>query len=443
MRNGFIPIAAEPRLQRRYAIVVRQHIHAARAVSAGPSAPPNQASTFAATQAVWRFLDNRRITLPLLAEPLLQMARQWRKSHSSVWALIIHDWSVLSYPTHTSKHDCTLHGGLNSRGYDLGTLLLVHGDTGDPIVPLELELRADRCIHSTRTEPVKGKDSRLDNVLPGMRGLDGVLGPERAIHIIDREADSVVHYRDWQRKGRCFLVRAKETRQVCWHESDLKLSQITQQLQTRGQFHRSGPAAYRGQAAILHVAETEVVLDRPGWQHRYRRGRLVSNHMVSGPAITLRLIVSRVCDERGKTLATWHLLSNAPKEVKTATLAQWYYWRWRIESFFKLLKSAGQLVEQWQQETSAAIAKRLLVAAMACTLVWHLQRSTDPETISFNKFLVRLSGRQMKYGVTCTAPSLLAGLWVYLAMLDAIDQYSFEELQAMKRLLPFADIDTG
>src|SRR4029434_7581748 len=33
-----------------------------------------------------------------------------------------------------------------------------------------------------------------------------------------------------------------------------------------------------------------------------------------------------------------------------------------IESFFKLLKSAGQHVEQCQQEPAEAIAKRLLVA---------------------------------------------------------------------------------
>ena len=422
---------------------MQQHLHSARAVSAGPGLPLGTASTFAATQAVWRFLNNEQITLPLLGEPLLQIARQWRRDHSSAWALVIHDWSVLSYPTHTAKRDCTMHGGPNSRGYDLGTLLLVHGDTGDPIVPLELELRAAREVHSTRSDPVKNKDSRLDNVLPSMRCSDDVLGQQRVIHIIDREADSVAHYRDWLRNGRCFLVRAKDTRQACWSESDLKLSQISQHLQVRGQFRRSGPVEYRGTTAILHVAETEVVLDRPGWQHRYRQGRRVCNHMVSGPPIWLRLIVSRVCDERGKTLATWHLLSNAPSEVTAQNLAQWYYWRWRIESFFKLLKSAGHAVEQWQQETSAAIAKRLMVAAMACTLVWNLQRATAPDAISFRTFLVRLSGRQMKYGTTYTAPSLLAGLWVYLGMLDALEQYTVADLQAMKQHLRLTHRDTG
>ena len=30
----------------------------------------------------------------------------------------------------------------------------------------------------------------------------------------------------------------------------------------------------------------------------------------------------------------------------------WYYWRWKIESFFKLLKSAGQQLESWQQPSA-------------------------------------------------------------------------------------------
>jgi IS4 transposase len=44
--------------------------------------------------------------------------------------------------------------------------------------------------------------------------------------------------------------------------------------------------------------------------------------------------------EDGEVLAEWLLLSNI-KDVDAATLALWYYWRWQIECFFKLLKSAG------------------------------------------------------------------------------------------------------
>jgi hypothetical protein len=54
------------------------------------------------------------------------------------------------------------------------------------------------------------------------------------------------------------------------------------------------------------------------------------------------------------------------------------YWRWKIESFFKLLKSAGQNLESWQQETGLAIAKRLLVVSMACVLAYLSGKSPLP-----------------------------------------------------------------
>ena len=139
-------------------------------------------------------------------------------------------------------------------------------------------------------------------------------------------------------------------------------------------------------------------------------------------------------DERGQVLERWYLLTNAPREVAAATLAQWYYWRWRIESFHKLLKSAGLEVEEWQQETAAAIARRLLVGCMACVTVWRLRAQQGPAARACREMLVRLSGRQMKRGVPDTAPALLSGLHVLLTMLDALDHYSLEQLREFARI---------
>ncbi|MEZ5477737.1 MAG: hypothetical protein R3E95_09720 [Thiolinea sp.] len=69
-------------------------------------------------------------------------------------------------------------------------------------------------------------------------------------------------------------------------------------------------------------------------------------------------------------LAEWFLLTNVAA-VDAATVALWYYWRWRIESFFKLMKSAGHQLESWQQESALAIAKRLLVASGLRDRVGH------------------------------------------------------------------------
>jgi hypothetical protein len=395
----------------------------------------------AATQAAWRFFNNDDVALRQLVEPLHHVAAQWRP-RTDAWAVVVHDWSVLSYPTHRRKADRVRLGSQHSRGYDLTALLLVDGDDGHPVAPLELSLRAAGVVHSTRTPAPSAKANHLDEVRPAMRevGCRG-LGP-RVVHVIDREADALAYYREWHADGHYYLVRADAQRTVRWQGEEVTLSELNRRLQARGQFRRCREVTYRGQQATQHVAEVAVVLDRPAWRHRSRGGRRV-NERVPGEPIALRLIIARVCDGRGETVAVWYLLTNLPAEVPAETAALWYYWRWRVESFFKLLKGAGQGVEHWQQASAGAIARRLLVAAMACVLVWKLERATTAEAISFRAFLVRLSGRQMKYGRSYTAPALLAGLQVYLAMLEVLEHHSLDELQAMRQHLHLIDPDTG
>ena len=155
---------------------------------------------------------------------------------------------------------------------------------------------------------------------------------------------------------------------------------------------------------------------------------------IPGQPLTLRLIIAQVRDKRGRVLATWRLWTNLPPSVKAAQVALWYYWRWRIESFHKLLKRAGQHIEQWQQTNAQRVARRLLVAAQACVIIWALMQASDEELHPLRHFLVRLSGQMMKPGVDYTAPSLLAGFWNLLAMIDALDDHSVEEIRHLASL---------
>ena len=57
-------------------------------------------------------------------------------------------------------------------------------------------------------------------------------------------------------------------------------------------------------------------------------------------------MVSRILSELGEIEAEWLLLSNV-KDIDASTIALWYYWRWKIETFFKLMKSAGHQLDAW------------------------------------------------------------------------------------------------
>jgi len=196
------------------------------------------------------------------------------------------------------------------------------------------------------------------------------------------------------------------------------LKEVCAALLDGGGFKHAGAVDYRGKARENHVAQTRVTLDRPA--RRREGGRRVQ---VPGRPIELRLVVSEVRSAEGRVLARWILLTNVQESAAdAATVARWYAWRWRIESYFKLLKSHGHEVDYWQQESGLAVARRLLVCAMACVVVWDLQRQQTREADELRQLLVRLSGRQMKHGVAYTAPALLAGLSILMPMLVLLDE---------------------
>jgi hypothetical protein len=104
-------------------------------------------------------------------------------------------------------------------------------------------------------------------------------------------------------------------------------------------------------------------------------------------------------------------------------------------------------LESWQQETGEAIARRLLVASMACVAVWQVAQADGEQAQTLRELLIRLSGRQMKYGVSFTLPALLAGMWVLLSMLEVLDHFDLEELrrlaEPLRRPAPPPSVDSG
>jgi hypothetical protein len=415
----------EPRLQKRYLIMVQSHMRSAPKLAAGVASLPSTASAFAATQAAWRFLGNERATLPVLVEPLREQARIQVGALKSRFAILVHDWSKLGYNPSDGKRDLIPLSHATDVGYELMTALLVSADDGNPLAPMEMHLKTADGVLSTR-DPAPQESSPQDQVLETMKASRGWNLEKSLLHVIDREADSVGHYRQWDDHGHKFLVRADD-RRVKWSGKSLLLSEIPRLLaQCRAFCKVTENASYQGHPAELWVAETKVILDRPA-----RKNVRDKRFEVAGRPLALRYIVVQLRDGRGKVLAEWMLLTNASKSVKAEHLAHCYYWRWRIESYFKLLKSHGQQLEYWQQETGIAIARRLLVASMACVVVWQLQGDGSKEAEELKDILIRLSGRQMKKDHPHTAPALLAGLWVLLSMLELLKHV---ELNHLRRL---------
>lgn len=419
-----------------------EHSHAVNAVVSGLSALPGTARPFAASRAMARFLNHEDVPFHALIEPAQDAVRSALAECPSRFVLVVHDWCMFNFNKHPSKRDRYVrsHGG--DTGYELGSALAVDAACGRPLGPMEFRLRTAAGMLSTRAGGAALPPGHVDE-------LDGVMAAAQdwglgcvPVHVIDREADSVGHYRRWQAAGHRFVVRA-DRRRVVQHEGrECKLAEVaeglagsfTDVLDARG---RPEVVTIRAGTGRVRVAEAAVVLHRPA--RHYTGEKAAGGHKkqveVPGPPLPLRMVVTQVVDEKtGAVLAEWWLLTNvAAGDADAATIGRWYAWRWSIESYHKLLKSAGMNAEAWQQETGPAFLRRLCVASMACLTVWHLQREESPAASRLRVVLVRLSGRQMKHRVESTAPALLAGLERLLAIDDLMQVEDLQDVLALAR----------
>jgi hypothetical protein len=432
----------ELRLQRRYQQLVTEQMNPTQAVAAGLRALPAGGAAFASTQAAWRFYANPAVSLPHLVEPLITSAKQMHTDECGDFALLIHDWSELNYDLHTRKADRIAIRHKSSLGYSLQTALLISDRDGTPIAPLAFSLWASDGLYTTRQSHVMADCSHLDEITDTLTAISEMQLPKPAVHLIDRAADSVGHYRQWNDQGQSFVVRARAVPQVEFEGETMRLGRVAAGLSLRlGQAVAIAPGIVGQQL----LAETNVTITRPAFPHRQKRGIKQQRERVYGKPLQLRLVVSRIVLADETVYAEWLLLTNLPEAVAAERIAQWYVWRWKVESYFKLLKSSGHNLEHWQQESAEAIAKRLVVTAMAAVVIWQLARSQAPESEQARNLLVRLSGRQMRRDRPVTESAMLAGLWTLLATLSALEQYSLDELRQVARLsLPgFFRYDTG
>ena len=403
--------------------MVQQHVRGAQALAAGIAALPDTRSSASYTQAAWRFLNNPRVTLPELARPLLSAAGSLLGAHCERYGLMMHDWSRINFGGHASKTDRRKMTHKTDVGYDLQSSVLVSDVSGKPLVPVVHNLMNDTQVYTTMHKRPRPCEKHLDELTGRLGWIEAQGWSKPLIHIVDREADSVGHWRAWSAQGHLFLVRAKDAPSVCFDGQQIKPKDLAERLT----YHSAGEVLHKNRPARRSVAQAHIVVTRKAKPAQSINGKRIAP--VAGAPLALRLIVSRIHDAEGRLLAQWLLLTNVPDAVDAQTIAQWYYYRWQIESMFKLLKGAGQQIEDWLQDDAQTIAKRLVVASCACVLVWQLAAATSPQALEIQDFLVRLSGRQTNRRKPVTAPALLNGLWLLLSALTLLEHYDVDQLK--------------
>lgn len=412
----------DKRLEKRCQLLVRSHMQSNNKLASGVKSQLNKDAAFAQTQAAWRFFNNENCTLTELNKPLLIAGHELCSSECNEYALFAHDWSYLSYGKHKSKDD-TYNTIKRSVGYELQTSLLLSDVHGGPLSMVAMSLKDKKQIHTSSSINIKRNYTHLEALTKQITWLEEQGFNKKLVHIIDREADSVGFLRALE--GKCWLVRGNGNHKAHDGNAVRKIQDIAKDLS----FDEERTIEYKGKKVIQKLAETKISIIRPAKPKQLSaEGKRVP--VIEGPPVNCRLIVSKIIDSSNQEIASWYLLTSV-SEVSKGTLALWYYWRWSIETFYKLMKSAGMQVESWQQTSSLAVARRILVASMACVAVWRIANAKGPEASETRRLLIRFSGRQMRWKKEYTYPALLDGLWVLLSMEDALENIGAEKIKSL------------
>ncbi len=310
-----MPPRLPTRLEDSYRCLVKGFGKAAAVFAPGPGATVEHRRAASFAQKLWRFCRNKRVTFPALAEPLIQRVRDAAPQAGTL--LAIHDWSTLGFAAHESKADRATLTHEHDVGCDLATVLVGRGADGACLAPVSVSLTTKKTVLTTETGRV-AKIAHVDQIRPRMDRIAAMNRGADVVHVIDREADAVGHWRDWAAAGHRAVVRADD-RLVTHDGRERKRADIADELRESGRLTDSGEAWWKGRRATRHTGETPVVLERPA-----RRRRGTTQVDVPGEPLALRLVVVELRDANDRLLARWLLLTTVPADAAAAaTVAAW------------------------------------------------------------------------------------------------------------------------
>ena len=217
-----------------------------------------------------------------------------------------------------------------------------------------------RKINPTRV-PIEQKESMrwLDNMRLSTE-LSG--SPERCVHIGDRESDIYELYCLAEDLGTSFLVRSCVDRLA--EDGGTTVSKVMAAIQASGTHEiRFRDAQGKGQQAVLSIRYATMTVRPPiGKQKKYRHQQLQIIH------------AEELNPPEGRAPVFWKLITNLPVATHADAVhkLEWYALRWKIETFFRTLKT-GCRIEELRLATADRLANCI---ALCCVVAWRVSWMT-------------------------------------------------------------------
>jgi Transposase DNA-binding/Transposase DDE domain len=347
-----------------------------------PSASfPDAAGGDSALEGTYRFLNNPAVRFEQIWGPHRRCTRE--RAAASGQVLVVHDTSVFSFVGDREGLG-PVTNKVGSKGfYGHFALALADETTRDPLGVLGFK----SYVRGLEKKEKRGQREQL--IDPGRETLRWwqlvheteqlLVGHARAVHVMDREADSYELFAKLLENKYQFVIRVRGDRAT-----------TTPLEGSRGHVHVTAALA-----PIEHCVEREVPLSRrkqslpkaerinPSRSQRvavlrmscHRVELLRPSYLPSSMPQQLALNVVRVHEAQtpsGEPPVEWMLVTNLPVESAkdVERVVDIYRARWTIEEFFKALKS-GCAFEKRQLESLHALLNAL---AIFLPIAWRLLR---------------------------------------------------------------------
>lgn len=419
--------------------MIKQSINVKQITSSGIS--PNFSDNLPLSSVIgaYRFYKNDNVDIDSLNNPIIEDAIKEIEKQCKDYVLLMTDWSTLDYKTHKSKEDLIeIKNTKNSKiiKYDLQSTIAVSDITGQPIAPLVQNLKTSNKILSTYNDDIDKNITNIDELIQRLEWISkNIITTKKTVSIVDREGDAISYLRECQNTNQLFLQRINDNNYLYLANSDnkIKTNELANSL-SKGK--KVKEIKYKNQKVTLYVNEENVEIKRDARKVIINKEGIKKKILIKGEPVKARFVVTKLINEKNEIVANWKLLTNVfDKKITAETITNWYYYRWKIETYFKLLKTSGFQLESWQQRKPTALFKRLLIVSYACLLVWKIVNNNHKNLDKIKKFLMKLSGTVPSSKNKITASALLKGLWVFLSMIEVLSSYKLDDLFDMKDTL--------
>lgn len=336
---------------------------------AGESFP--KALDDAELEGAYRFFGNSKVTPEAILAPHFRQTARRASLHRDV--LVVHDTTQFEFGGASKREGL---GRLIRPGQGFfGHFALATAADGDReplgLLGLETIFRHDKAIpkEQRRRKDNRGESARWQRSIGAAEAhLDEDV---RAIHVMDREADSYAILSALEEGGSSYVIRSFQDRVLADHETRLR----TAAKAAKRSFDREVPLSRR-----------PVIRGPKGKRHPARRYRTATLSFAAKAiqiprttdaktldASTLHLHVIYVWERNppvGEPAVEWFLLTNLPISTPTeiARAVDCYRGRWTIEEYFKALKTGCQY-ERRQLDSAHSLLNALAVLA---PVAWRL-----------------------------------------------------------------------